>query len=310
MRDAPQQADRTNDLVVVVVQDADQRYDVGARAAAHRVRKLPPWHWIRADSPRLAIFSVASATTPGRSNNCSRRLGHDAQRPPRGTCRRRRRRRAGSDAARSHRRRARPATRAAAMPTSAACSCARARSAAPCGSCCGRVRPMLRELRIARTLAQQRDRVGEVGIQQLVVFDHRRDARIAAQCGPELTEAITPCPAPLEQIERDGRIEQPRGGIDVEPEAAREIGRPSAALRPAARRRRGARRRAVSASTRTRRTGRTARWRGAPRCGARAAVRAAQCWKRGIGDEVIAPGAPAIAATRQALARGRHESLR
>ena len=57
--------------------------------------------------------------------------------------------------------------------------------------------------------AQQADRIVQVRIQQPVMFDHRADAGIAEQRGAQHAEADPSPTAPLEQLDRHGRIEQP-----------------------------------------------------------------------------------------------------
>ena len=76
-----------------------------------------------------------------------------------------------------------------------------------------RVGPVAHQLGLAGRAAQQRHGVGEIGVEQGVMLDHRRDARIVDDGRTQLAQPVAPAAAARDQAQRHGRGEQALGGI-------------------------------------------------------------------------------------------------
>ena len=82
-------------------------------------------------------------------------------------------------------------------------------------------------------LAQQRHRINKIGVKQRLMFDDRERCTMAGKGGAEQPEPISAAAAPLEEIKRNGRIDQAtsRGFWQGEPRRERVEAQGSVAQR-------------------------------------------------------------------------------
>ncbi len=86
-----------------------------------------------------------------------------------------------------------------------------------------RIRPVVGE-RGALLAAQQRDRVGEIGVKRRLVLDERPRRGVAEEGRAKLAEPVSAARAPLGEIERGGRVEEPARRLRREREPGGDLG--------------------------------------------------------------------------------------